>query len=154
MARFSKFRKRMQERLIDGVDIKLSKRVTSAFEGSTVLRLVVMYKGDTMINYPQCKDAKNESYVSYNYGSTMHHIMSFIDSYFLYKHETAFNMTAEQIIMDAQGSYFFEAIVDDLLLILKVCDRRTGKRRLWRLFNSGGLPENIKNIIKDRLKGD
>ena len=169
MARWSKFEKRMRDRLIDGVEFKLSKRDIPGHERHVILRFVVTYKGENLINYPQREDAMQEDW-SYNYGTTTLCAMLLIDKYFAQKHEATFNKTARELFMEAyeekdqridprywnptdNHQHFIKTMAGDLLFILKICDRRTGKRSL-RKINQDGIESKFRRIIQDRLVGD
>ena len=166
MARWSKFEKRMRERCIDGVEFKMSKRETNKFEGWAIVRFIVKYKGKTLINYPQTEDAKKERWLR-NYTTATYCAMLFIDGYFALKHVDAFKMTATELFMDAYTKEserrdpfywyradhyhnFLETMADDLFMILKICDRRTGKRKLRRMLTDTLNPD-FQEMIHDRL---
>jgi len=165
MARWSKFEKRMRERLIEGVEFKTSKRIINAFEGWSIVRFIVKYDGKILINYPQKEDAKREGWLR-NYSTASYCAMLMIDHYFSLKHEVAFGMTAKELYTDAinkeeqrrdpgywnktyEYTNFIETMADDLLLILKITDRRTGKRSLRKLDVASMKPE-FQDIVHAR----
>jgi len=93
-----------------------------------------------------------------------------IDSYFAKKHDVSFNTDARSLFLEAHKAdkerrdpswfnsrdyhdHFLATMADDLLLLLKVCDKRTGKRSLTKLQKAGDLPLSVEQIISDRLRG-
>jgi hypothetical protein len=171
--RASKFRKRMRERLIDGCDVMvISNPIPTHHDDYNVVRFVFKYKGSALIDFPQRKPTDlDKYYFPYSvYGCTTLCALLMIDSYFAKKHDVTFNMDARSFFLEAykadkerrdpgwwnrrdEHDHFLATMADDLFLLLKVCDKRTGKRSLTKLQKAGNLPLSVEQIISDRLRG-
>lgn len=165
--RASKFRKRMKERLIDGCDVMVIRTpIPSHHEDYNVVRFVFKYKGSSLIDFPQ-GGASEDSF--YYYGCTTLCALLMVDGYFARKHEVTFGMDASTLFLEVykedkmhrnprywnrrdEYNHFLKTMADDLMLLLKVCDRRTGKRSLQKLRDASDLKPSIAHIIVDRLK--
>ena len=168
--RASKFRKRMKERLVDGCDVMvISNPIPTHHDDYNVVRFVFKYKGSALIDFPQRNLPDLDNYFpGVVYGCTTLCALLMIDSYFAKKHEVTFNMDARSLFLEAYKAdderrnpiywnrrddhkHFLDTMADDLLMLLKVCDKRTGKRSLHKLYKAGNIPPNVEQIISDRL---
>jgi hypothetical protein len=148
----------------------ISNPIPTHHDDYNVVRFVFKYKGSALIDFPQKKPTDlDKHYFPWSvYGSTTLCALLMIDGYFAKKHNVTFNMDARSLFLEAYKadderrdskwfnhrdyhSHFLTTMADDLLLLLKICDKRTGKRSLNKLQNAGNLPQNFEQIIKDRL---
>ena len=170
MARFSKFVKRAKNFLIDGIEFKVSKREIYSHHIYNITRLIIMYKGNVIVNYPQAED-RILSNQMYWYGGVCSCALTLFDAYFSKKHFEAFNFTAQELYIefwkkkkvtqrymyyadkpsDPDFDYFFcSGLGEKIFKIYRVTDRRVGQKYLKRLKVAESDTDILK-IITDRL---